>query len=149
MRFLIIAVLLLLGGCIVQAPRYSTIEKVLTLELGMTREQVKERLGIPPYDLRALSEAGEPVLIYIYRTTDRRTLPFLMNETNGMNTKGKFVALHVYFNNQGQVVRLESCSQCDEVKSQRARIDLNAILTFATVTIPAVMIYLGLNSGSE
>src|SRR5882672_515052 len=73
-----------INGCIVVRPPYSKVEKVFTLQPGMTKEDVSKILDIPPYDLKSLDDSsGQIVLIYKYRVTDRKTLPFLVKPKNG------------------------------------------------------------------
>lgn len=133
-----------LCSCIVQAPKYTKIEQVLMLKPGMTRDEVTAALGIPPYDMRSMNEKGETVLIYKYRVTDRKTIPLFMKPSNGVKTTGKWVDLFVTFSWEGKLTKLESCSGCEETKLTEKKIDINTIVTFITVTIPAVLVYLGL-----
>lgn len=133
----------LLASCIVHAPKYTSVEEVLQLKTGMTKEEVTKTLGIPPYDLKSVSDT-ETVYIYKYRTTDRNTVPFLMNKTNGVKSKGKWVDLFVYYNKDGKLKSVISCSNREETKVTEKKVDFSSILLLITVTLPAVLVYLGL-----
>jgi len=141
--FFSLIILLSFSGCVVQAPKYSKVELVLLLKPGMTQEEVKSLLGIPPYDMKSINE-NETVLIYKYRVTDRKTIPFLMKPANGMNATGKWVDLFITFSKEGKVVKIESCSECGETKTKQSKLDLNALITFISFTLPALLLYLGL-----
>lgn len=134
------------SSCIVQAPKYTRIEQVLTLKPGMTKDEVTAALGIPPYDIRSMNDKGETMLIYKYRVTDRKTIPLLMKPANGVRATGKWVDLFVTFSWDGKLTKLESCSGCEETKPTEKRIDINTVVTFITVTVPAVLVYLGLKN---
>jgi outer membrane protein assembly factor BamE (lipoprotein component of BamABCDE complex) len=134
-----------LCSCIVHAPKYTGIEEVLLLKIGMTKDQVSDVLGIPPYDLKSYTDTAT-VYIYKYRTTDRKTLPFAMNKTNGVKSKGKWVDLFVTYNKEGKATRIESCSECEETKVSEKKFDVNAVLMIITVVVPSVLVYLGLNA---
>lgn len=134
-----------LCSCIVHAPKYTGIEEVLLLKTGMTKEEVAMTLGIPAYDLKSHSDTAT-VYIYKYRTTDRKTIPFVMNKTNGFKAKGKWVDLFVTYNKQGKAILIESCSECEETKVMKKKYDLTAILMILTVVVPSVAVYLGLQA---
>jgi hypothetical protein len=140
---LLILFLFFISSCIVQGPRYTRVEKVLTLKLGMTKEEVSKTLNVSPYDLKAITDSTE-TLIYKYRVTDRRTIPFLMKPNNGTSVTGKYVDLFITFSKEGKAINIESCSDCEKTDEKRMKIDFNKIITFITVTTPALLIYLGL-----
>ena len=135
--------LALFGSCVVHAPKYTGIEEVLQLKVGMTKDEVSKTLGIPPYDLKSVTDSST-VYIYKYRTTDRKTLPFAMNKSNGMKSKGKWVDLFITYNHEGKVTAIVSCSDCETTRVSEKKIDLNMVLLLVTVTIPAVLLYFGL-----
>jgi outer membrane protein assembly factor BamE (lipoprotein component of BamABCDE complex) len=137
----------LLSSCVVEAPKYTGIEEVLTLKTGMTKEEVSKTLGIPPYDLKTVTDT-QSTYIYKYRTTDRRTVPLFMNKTNGMKSKGKWVDLFITYNKDGKVAEIRSCSDCEETKITEKKIDYNAIIALLAATVPAVLVYLGLQSNN-
>ncbi|MBI2279860.1 MAG: hypothetical protein HYU68_04110 [Bacteroidetes bacterium] len=110
----------------------------------MSKDSVSEILGIPPYDVKFVSQISSK-LIYKYRTTDRNTIPFFMNKTNGVKTnKGKWVNLFITYDEKDRVIDIESCSNCEETKAKEKKIDFNAIVTFVTLTLPSFLFYLGL-----
>ena len=131
------------GSCIVHAPKYTGVEEVLSLKMGMTKEEVSKTLGIPPYDLKTESDS-ETVYIYKYRTTDRKTLPLLMNKTNGVKAKGKWVDLFVSYGQNGLVKDIRSCSDCEKVTVKEKKLDINSIIMLVTITIPSILVYVGL-----
>ena len=145
-HLLLIAIIACLSSCIVQAPKYTKIEQVLSLKPGMTKDDVTTALGIPPYDLRSMNDKGETVLIYKYRVTDRKTIPLLMKPANGMKATGKWVDLFVTFSWDGKLTKLESCSGCEETKTKETKININSLITLITVTVPAILVYLGLQN---
>ena len=133
-------------SCIVIAPKYSRVEQVLTLKQGMTKDSVSKILGIPPYNLVSMNDTGETVLLYKYRVTNRQMVPFFLKPTNGRAVRGKYVNLLVTYNAEGKLIALESCVDCDETIIEEKKIDKDKIVTLITVTLPAVMIYLGLRT---
>ncbi len=146
--FLALFLISSLTSCIVQRPQYSRIEKVLMLQTGMTKKEVSELLGIPPYDIKSITESEE-IYIYKYRVTDRKAVPFVVRENNGMKVRGKYVDLFVNYSKDGKVTKIESCTECGETKEIETKIDINKIITLITVTAPALLIYLGLQNPSQ
>jgi hypothetical protein len=137
--FLIIA----FSSCIVHAPKFTTIEKVLALKLGTNQEEVSAALGIPPYNI-ILKTDTETVLLYKYRVTDRTTLPFLLKESNGHKKRGRYVNLKVFFDRNGKSKKLESCHDCDETIVEEKRLDVNKVMNILTVTLPVILVFLGI-----
>jgi len=135
-----------LTSCIVIAPKYSRVEKVLILKQGMTKDSVSKILGIPPYNLVSMNDTGETVLLYKYRVTNRQMVPFFLKPTNGREVRGKYVNLLVTYNAEGKLISMETCVDCDETIIEEKKIDKDKIITLITVTLPAVMIYLGLRT---
>ena len=115
------------SSCIVHAPKYTGIEEVLQLKVGMTKDEVTKVLGISPYDLKSVTEK-ETIYIYKYRTTDRNTVPLFMNKTNGMKTKGKWVDLFISYDAEGKAANIASCSDCETTKVTEKKIDFNSII---------------------
>jgi|ERR1051326_8552968 outer membrane protein assembly factor BamE (lipoprotein component of BamABCDE complex) len=132
-------------SCIVHAPKYTGIEEVLQLKIGMTRDEVSKLLGIPPYDLKSVSDK-EIIYIYKYRTTDRNTVPLFMNKTNGVKTKGKWVDLFISYGNDGKVTNIASCSDCETTKVSEKKININTIITLVALLLPSVAVYFGLKN---
>ena len=56
--FLLLLLISILSSCLVQSPKYTSIDQVMSLEPGMTKVQVEERLGVKPYDVRLLLNNG-------------------------------------------------------------------------------------------
>ncbi|MDZ4757915.1 MAG: outer membrane protein assembly factor BamE [Bacteroidota bacterium] len=139
--FIIFSLILSLSSCVVQAPKYTMIEQVLSIKEGMTKEEVTQILGIPPYDLK-LSDDSTLVLIYKYRVTDRKVLPYNTQPVNGKNIRGKYVDLFVTYSKEGKVISFRSCSNCEDTKF--TKIDLGKIGTAIMTTVPAILIYFGL-----
>ncbi len=131
------------SSCLVQSPKYAGVEQVLSLKTGMSKEEVSTTLGIPPYDIKYFTDTSSQ-LIYKYRTTDRRTFSFLIKKTNGAKATGKWVDLFVTYDRNGIVKEITSCSDCGETKVTEKKINLTAILQTISVTVPAVLLYLGL-----
>ena len=110
----------------------------------MTKKEISKTLGIPPYDLKAVTDSGT-IYIYKYRTTDRKTVPLTMNKTNGMKAKGKWVDLFVSYDVSGKATSINSCSDCEVIDPKEQKININTIIMLVTITIPSVMVYLGLH----
>ena len=129
------------SSCIIHGPRYSRVEKVLELRIGMHYKEVNSVLATGPYDLKSIDSLGNRTLIYKYRVTDRRTLPFLLKENNGQSIRGKFVDLYATFNVKDTLKDLYAMRSESELKEKK--LNINTLLTFLTVTAPAFLIYLG------
>ncbi len=143
---LILFIIVLFSSCLVKAPRYTSVEKTFELKLGMSKEEVSRALDLKPYYLKSLTDT-ESVYLYKYRVTDRAVLPFLLKENNGKNVKGKYVNLLVSYNIYDKATKIESCSKCDESTIEEKRFDFNKLTTFLTVTLPVVLVFLGITYG--
>lgn len=130
------------SSCIVQAPKYTHVEQVLELKPGMSQEEVSQKLGIPPYDIRYKNDSLQ-VLVYKYRVTDRKTVPLFKKETNGMKVSGAYVDLLVKYDAAGKMVSFETCSKCSETNEKTTVVDFDKLITLITVTLPALLVYLG------
>ncbi|MFI5203505.1 MAG: hypothetical protein ACHQF2_03325 [Flavobacteriales bacterium] len=135
---------LLLYGCVATGPKYTRVEKVMKLRNGMTQKMVDSIVALKPYDLVSIDKEGNRTMLYKYRVTDRRTLPFLLRDTNGFEYKGKFADLLVTYNHADTVVCLESKGSDSEIKTKK--LDINALITLVSITVPSVLVYLGLKS---
>lgn len=133
------------SSCIVQSPKYSTLEQVMTLKLGMTKIEVEEILGVQAYDLKAKNDSDN-VLIYIYRVLDRKTLSFNTKPVNGKVATGKYVQLEITYSRDNTVVRIESCNLCPNTLETTSKIDFAKVIVFITVTLPVLLIYFGLKN---
>jgi outer membrane protein assembly factor BamE (lipoprotein component of BamABCDE complex) len=136
-------IMLFITSCTVQSPKYTTIDKVMSLKLGMTQFEVEELLGVKPYDLKTYTDTSN-VFIYVYRVTDRRTLSFYTKPVNGNKSIGKYVQLNVAYSKQGKVINIESCSLCPDNLVTVSKIDFAKVLLFVTVTLPVLLVYFGL-----
>lgn len=135
----------LLTSCIVHAPKYTGVEEVLQLKVGMTKDEVSKTLGIPPYDLKSVTDK-EIIYIYKYRTTDRNTVPLFMNKTNGVKTKGKWVDLFISYDKEGKVTNIASCSDCETTKISEKKVNINTVITIVAILLPSVAVYFGLKT---
>jgi hypothetical protein len=142
----ILVLFAMLSSCIVNAPRYTTVEKVFTLKLGLTKDEVAKVLETPAYNLKSMTDS-ETVLLYKYRVKDRTTLPFMLKPNNGKRIDSKFVNLVITYNKQGVSKSIMSCGDCDETIVETKRLDINKLFTLLTVTIPVVLVYFGIKLG--
>ena len=55
-----------------KAPPFTDVDKILMLESGMTLEQVKNTLGVDPYDVYHINEKNSTLLSFSYRLKERR-----------------------------------------------------------------------------
>jgi len=136
----VIFMLLFLSSCFVRSPKYSTLEQAMSLQLGMTKAQVEETLGVPPYDLKAYNDTSN-VFIYVYRVTERRTISFNTKPGNGKELRGKYVQLAVTYSKDGKVLSIESCNLCPDNLVRTSKIDIVEVLVFFTVTLPLLLLY--------
>jgi len=130
-------------SCFVQSPKYSTLDKVMSLQLGMSKAQVEDVLGVQPYNLKAYTDTSS-IYVYIYRVTDRRTIALTTGPVNGKKSIGKYVQLFIAFSKQDEVINIESCSLCPDNLVTNSKIDFSKVLVFITVTLPVVLVYFGL-----
>jgi len=128
--------------CIVSAPKYTHVEKVLVLKPGMTQKEVNDTLGIGPYDINYSDSTGNHSLIYKYRVTDRKTVPFLLRETNGVKSKGKYMDLIAFYDSSDVAYAFQS--KYSDSRINERRLDFNKVLTAITITAPSVLVYLGI-----
>jgi len=54
------------------APPYSTVEKIVRINPGMTAAEVSSTLGIPPFDLYHMAGDGSTVHLYFYKVKERK-----------------------------------------------------------------------------
>jgi hypothetical protein len=115
----------------------------MTLHLGMSKNQVEETLGIKPYNIKAYTDTSI-VFIYVYRVTDRKTLSFNTKPVNGKETLGKYVQLAVAYSKEDKLLSIESCNLCPDNLVTTSEIDFGKIFVFITVTLPVILIFIGL-----
>ena len=135
--------LMLLQACITRAPRYTRISRVMHLKTGMTIAQVDSTLQIKPYSIKSLDTSQQKILVYKFRTEDRKTLEFLMRDTNGHSIRGPFMDLFAHFDAKGVMYKYETAEATSVVKEQR--LDIDKVVTFITVTAPAILVAIGLS----
>jgi hypothetical protein len=117
----------------------------MALHPGMTKNEVDESLGVQPYDIKAKTDTSL-VLIYVYRTIDRRTLAFNTKPTNGRKSTGKYVQLEVTYSADNKVIKMESCNLCPDNLIKTSRIDFEKVFTFVTVTLPVLLVFFGITT---
>lgn len=132
-----------MSGCIVQSPKYSTLSHVLNLKVGMTKEEVETELGIKPYDLQSRDDSTT-VYIYVYRVEDRKTFSIQTRESNGQEVLGRYIQLAVTYSYDDKLVYMESCTSCPDNLEKVTKIDYMKIILFVTVTLPVILLFLGL-----
>jgi hypothetical protein len=135
---------LFLQSCIVSAPKYTHVEQVMQLKTGMSLDTVNRRLGITPYDIDIYDSTGYRSYVYKYRTTDRKTIPFMLKETNGKRKIGKYMDLVAYYDSTNIAYRFES--RPTDSKVDQKKFNINAIVTIITVIVPALLVYLGIQN---
>jgi hypothetical protein len=133
---------MLIQSCIVSAPKYTHVEQVMQLKPGMSMDSVNSTLGIKPYDIDVYDSTGYRSFIYKYRTTDRKTIPFRLKETNGKEKIGKYMDLVAFFDSTDVAYRFESRST--DSKVDQKKFNINTIVTIVTVVVPALLVYLGI-----
>lgn len=131
-----------LQSCIVSAPKYTHVEQVMQLKTGMSMDSVNERLGITPYDMDIYDSTGYRSFIYKYRTTDRKTVPFMLKETNGKRKIGKYMDLVAYYDSTDIAYRFES--RPTDSKVDQKKFNINVLVTIVTVVVPSLLVYLGI-----
>lgn len=142
---LILTSFLFFTSCIVQSPKYSTLDKVMTLKLGMSKSEVEEILNLKPYNLHALTDTST-TFIYVYRVKDRKTLYLNTRPTNGRESLGKYTQLAVTYSKKDKVTGIGSCIDCPDNLENVTKVDVEKIVLFLTATLPAILIYLGFQS---
>ncbi len=138
-----IVIMLFLSSCIVQSPKYTTVQQVLTLKIGMTKAEVEDTLGLKPYDIKLYNDTGN-TYVYVYRVVDRRTFPFNTKPTNGKEVLGKYIKLAVTYSKDNKVMKVEPCTTCTDNLEITRKLDFQKVTAFITVTLPVILIYLGL-----
>ena len=115
----------------------------MTLKLGMTKEEVENTLNLKPYNLHALSDTSA-TFIYVYRVKDRKTLYLNTRPTNGRESLGKYTQLAVTYSKEDKVTHIGSCIDCPDNLENVTKVDVEKIVLFLTATLPAILLYFGL-----
>ena len=70
---ILIASALLITSCAkMVAPPYSTVEKIVKVNNGMTSSEVSSTLGIPPFDVYHMAGDGSTIHVYWYKVKERK-----------------------------------------------------------------------------
>lgn len=133
---------LFIQSCIVSAPKYTHVEQVMQLKTGMSMDSVNSKLGIEPYDIDIYDSTGYRSYIYKYRTTDRKTIPFFLKETNGKRKIGKYMDLVAYYDSTNIAYHFES--RLTDSKVDQKKFNINSFVIIITVVVPALLVYLGI-----
>jgi outer membrane protein assembly factor BamE (lipoprotein component of BamABCDE complex) len=136
--------LLIFTSCFVQSPRYTMLEQVMTLRVGMSKAEVEDVLGLKPYNLKAYTDTSN-VFIYVYRVTERKTISFDTKPVNGNEVTGKYMQLEVTYNKADTVLNIVSCNSCPDNLVTTSKIDFGKVIVFVTITLPALLIFFGLH----
>jgi len=143
MKSLIIGtVVILFAACVAHSPKNTRSEKVMKLKSGMSLAEVNKTLELKPYYLSSMDSAGNKIYVYKYRLTDRKTVPLFLKDTNGIPKRGDFMDLYASFTAGDTLIGLES--QFTETAVQEKRLDINNLLTLITITVPSILIIVGL-----
>jgi outer membrane protein assembly factor BamE (lipoprotein component of BamABCDE complex) len=142
-NWLIGSLIVLLQSCIVQSPTYTSLEQVMSLKTGMSKEKVEEVLGLKPYDLKANTDSTT-IFIYVYRVVDRRTISIFTKPMNGRKSVGKYVQLEVTYSKDNKVMGIESCNLCPDNLVTNSKIDFQRIFALVTITLPIILVFIGL-----
>ncbi len=117
---------------------------MMTLKLGMTKGEVEKTLGIGPYNLKSTTDTSIS-FIYVYRVKERKTLYLNTKPVNGRETLGKYIQMEIAYSKKNeQVINMESCNLCPDNLESVSKVDVEKIILFVTVTLPVILIYLGL-----
>lgn len=119
------------------------LNQVMSLHIGMSRVEVEKVLGVKPYNLKSNNDTSI-VFIYVYRVTERKTLSFNTEPVNGTVVKGKYMQLEVTYSKDDAVINIESCNWCPDNLVATSKIDFGKIFVFITITLPVILIYIGL-----
>lgn len=141
-KLIVACVFLFFTSCIVQSPKYTSFEQVMSLKLGMSKAQVEDSLGVQPYNLKSHNDTSS-VFIYVYRLIDRRTIYFNTKAVNGKKATGKYTQLEVTYSMDDKVTNIESCTLCPDNLVSTSKVDFGKVIVFITVTLPLLLIYLG------
>jgi hypothetical protein len=74
-------------SCMVQYPKFTSVENLFSLNEGMIFSDVVRVLGSKPYDIYMRQQDGYSILIYKYKLVERKVNSWLINE-RGAETTG-------------------------------------------------------------
>jgi len=76
----------------VDAPKFTTVDKVLKLSEGMSYQDVVNTLGCEPFDIYSLNDKeNKTVLIWNYKKVKRSEEPSVMNRREGATTGSEVI----------------------------------------------------------
>lgn len=142
LSLLLVIIIACFCSCIVESPKYTTLDKVLNLKVGMTKNQVEKILNLEPYLLKFKNDSCIEY-IYIYRVKTRNTFSFNTKPTNGRVLIGNYVQLGITYSLNDSITKIESCITCPDNLVKTSKIDYDKIIIFVTVTLPVILIYIG------
>ncbi|MEM9022126.1 MAG: hypothetical protein AAGB22_00195 [Bacteroidota bacterium] len=149
--FLFALLAALLSSCAVRHPKYFMVEKVHELQIGMTKAEVDSVIGLPPYTIKSKDTTGYVVYNYVYRAHELKRVPIFMKKNSGIDGPGQFLDLFVTFSPQGNVISIESCSNCTDGYLNKSKVErpgelITAISQLLVTTIPALLVFLSANN---
>lgn len=140
----------LLSSCAVQHPKYFMVEKMMEVEMGMTKDSVEALFELGPYNLLSMDSTGMATYTYVYRTRNVKRVPILVSRKKGLVVEGAFVDLHITYSPDGKVIHMESCTNCPRDYLSTTKINpteiIASITTLITVTVPALLVFLSSNN---
>jgi flavoprotein len=110
--------ILITQSCIVTSPKYTTIDEVVQIEIGMSLSELEKLLEIPVYDLYHINENGEKIIVFNYRVFDRKVPLKIMTPNNGKKTLGKYDKLIITLSKDNKVIKVESTSAIEKLKNE-------------------------------
>ncbi len=128
---------------LVNAPKYTTVEKVFALKLGLTQEEVMLALETPAYNFKLMNTAKPSYFINTGLET-RTTLPFILRQNNGKKILSKYVNLVITYDKKGLSKKMEGCGDCDEAIIETKKLNIDKVVTLLTVTLSIFLVYLGI-----
>lgn len=141
------ACITLLHACIVRAPKATRAEYVAQLKMGMNQGQVDSTLRVKAYTIKMSDTSGHVTLKYKFRAIERKTLSFTLKDTNGKDVRGPFMDLFAYFDEKHILYKIETADSDEAVEEKKVNFD--KIVTFFTVTAPAVAVAIGLSKADD
>ncbi len=143
-----VAIVITLSSCYVTHPRYSTIDEVMQLELGMHLDSANAILQTGPYDLLERTDTST-VYRYKYRLTNVRRVPHAQKRNSGMETDGRFRDLYLSVNLDNELIVIKTNEEPVNTEVEKKKVDVLAIVNivsdFIVVTLPTLLVYLSIN----
>lgn len=138
----------ILSSCYVTHPRYSTIDEVMQLELGMHLDSANVILQTGPYDLVDITDTSTTYR-YKYRLTNVRRVPHAQKRNSGMETDGRFRDLYLSVNTDNELIAIKTNEEPVNTEVEKKKVDVLAIVNvvsdFIVVTLPTLLVYLSIN----